>query len=57
MALSCTKEGGRVFYAKALECDDVITQIQFSYVAAEKATWDPVVAKMSALLRAGCGTR
>ena len=55
MALSCVKPGGEVLYAKALRCKDVITQIQLTYPATEKAAWDPVVAKMSASLGAGCG--
>ena len=55
MTLSCMKAGGEVFYAKALECKDVITQIQFTYAAAKKAIWDPVVTKMTAALVAGCG--
>jgi hypothetical protein len=55
MALSCAKPGGQVLYAKALQCKDVITQIQFTYPAAEKAVWDAVVTTMSASLGAGCG--
>lgn len=55
MALSCAKPGGQVLYAKALQCADVITQIQFTYPAAEKTTWDAVVTTMSASLGAGCG--
>lgn len=55
MALSCPEPGGQVLYAKALRCKDVTTQIRFTYPAAEKPTWDPVAAKMSASLGAGCG--
>ncbi len=55
MALSCLEPGGQVLYAKALRCKDVTTQIQLTYPAAEKAAWDPVAAKMSASLGAGCG--
>ena len=55
MALSCQEPGGQVLYAKALRCKDVTTQIQLTYPAAEKAAWDPVAAKMSASLGAGCG--
>lgn len=55
MALSCTQKDGQVLYAKALTCKDVITQLQATYPTAEKATWDPVVAKMAASLGAGCG--
>jgi hypothetical protein len=55
MALSCAAPGGQVFYAKAYACDDILTQLQFTYPAAEKATWDPVVTKMSASLGAACG--
>jgi hypothetical protein len=55
MSLSCLKPGGTVLYARALRCKDVTTQIQLTYPAAEKAVWDPVVAKMSASLGAGCG--
>jgi hypothetical protein len=55
MALSCLKPGGEVLYAKALRCKDVTTQIEATYPEAEKATWDPVAAKMSASLGAGCG--
>jgi hypothetical protein len=55
MALSCLKPGGEVLYAKALRCKDVTTQIQFTYPETEKPTWDPVAAKMSASLGAGCG--
>jgi hypothetical protein len=56
MALSCTAPDGQVFYAKAYACEDVLTQLQFTYPAAEKATWDPVVTKMSASLGAACGS-
>jgi len=56
MALSCTKPDGQVFYAKAMACEDVLTQLQFTYPAAEKATWDPVVTKMAASLGAACGS-
>ena len=55
MALSCAKPDGQVLYAKALQCKDVITQLQITYPAAEKATWDPAAATMSASLGAGCG--
>ena len=55
MALSCANMV-QVFYAKALQCRDVITEIQFTYPTNEKATWDPVVTKMTASLGAGCGT-
>jgi hypothetical protein len=55
MALSCLEAGGEVLYAKALRCKDVTTQIQLTYPAAEKPTWDQVAAKMSASLGAGCG--
>ncbi len=55
MALSCEAPGGEVLYAKALRCKDVTTQIQLTYPAAEKPTWDPIAAKMSASLGAGCG--
>jgi hypothetical protein len=55
MALSCPEPGGQVLYAEALRCKDVTTQIQLTYPATEKPTWDPVAAKMSASLGAGCG--
>lgn len=54
-AISCLQSDGKVLYAKALRCKDVTTQIQLTYPATEKATWDPVAAKMSASLGAGCG--
>jgi len=55
MALSCLKQGERVFYTKALRCKDVITQIEISYPKAESAIWDSVVRGMSSSLGAGCG--
>jgi hypothetical protein len=55
MAVSCARPGGAVFYTKALRCKDVTTEIEFTYPNTESATWDPVVARMSASLSAGCG--
>ena len=55
MALSCLKEGNKIFYTKALKCKDVITQIEFTYPTEEESIWDFVVRGMSSSLGAGCG--
>ena len=51
VAVSCLKADGRIVYQKTLIHSDVLTTLRFDYPAAERATWDPVVKRVSASMK------
>ena len=56
VAFSCITPAGRLIYQKTLIRRDVLATVRFEYPAAEQATWNPVVQRVSASLSAGSGT-
>ena len=49
MALSCELTGKRIFYTRSFTRgdEDIVATFDFSYLDAERAIWNPVVAQMS----------
>ncbi len=45
--VSCVQPNGTVLYYKLLDRKDTWVTFEATYPSAEKATWDPVIAKMS----------
>ena len=55
MAFSCITPAGRVLYQKTLIHRDVLSTVRIEYPAADRKTWEPLVAQISGSLTAGRG--
>lgn len=53
--VSCPLAGGRVLYKRTWLRRDVESTLRITYPAAERAVWDPVIARMSRTFRPGAG--